>query len=155
MTLVIRASPSPTSLRIPPIKQDDLQRRGEGPLASPLQNLFLFNGLPCLPLPANLFLALSAHPLRPLPTPPPRDSQGGNVLLAEQNGSRDELSWRKERRSPQTAGAGLAHVGFPPLPPGFYGAKTLIKGNNPAFGEKSERSRQCGHGWGGWTIEST
>lgn len=34
----------------PSIKQDDLPRHREGPLASPLQNLFLFNGLPCHPL---------------------------------------------------------------------------------------------------------
>lgn len=63
MTLVIRASPSPTSLYIPSIKQDDLQRHKEGPLTSPLQNLFPFNGLPSLPLPSNLFLSLFVHPL--------------------------------------------------------------------------------------------
>lgn len=58
MTLVIRAGPSPTSLRIPSIKQLDLRRHREGPLASPLQNLFLFNGLPCLP-----FLLISSSPV--------------------------------------------------------------------------------------------
>lgn len=49
MTPVIRASPSPTSPRIPPIKHDDLQGLGEGALTSPLQNLFPFNGLPGSP----------------------------------------------------------------------------------------------------------
>lgn len=141
MTLVIRASPSPTSLHIPSIKQDDLRRRGEGPLASPLQNLFLFNGLPSLPslysLPL-LFCTPSPASLSPLP----RDSQCGKVAKHYRPNKtvnqRNKLSWQKERKRPQTEEAGLADVVFLRLPPGFYWGKKLIKLNNPTFREKLE-----------------
>lgn len=154
MTLVIRASPSPTSLRIPPLKHNDLQRLGEGPLASPLQNLFLFNGLPCLP-----FFLISSSPCRLAlsclcslcSSEGQSVGQGGSMLLAEQNGYRDKL---QERKWPPAAGAGLADVGFPRSPPGFYWGKKLIKVSNPAYGKKSECSRQCWPQRGGWEIQS-
>lgn len=150
MILVIRAGPSPTFLRIPSIKQDDLQRRGEGPRASPLQNLFPFNGLPCLPLPSNLFLSCLLTLLL----------LQGTVWVSRRQNATGHTKWIKNKRSkrsgqegrkqPQTAGAGLADVGFPRLPPGFYWGEKLIKVNNSAFGEKSERSRQWWQEHGGW-----
>ena len=127
MTPVIRASPSPTSLRIPPIKHDDLQGLGEGSLTSPLQNLFLFNGLPGSPLPL-VSSSPGRLPLRPASAPSslPRDSQGqgGNMPLAKHNGSRDQ---QKEGKWPQTPGAGLADVDSPRLHLAFIGERSLLK----------------------------
>lgn len=134
MTLVIRASPSPTSLPIPSIKQNDLQRHREGPLSSPLQNLFLFNGRPRLP-----FLPGPSPPLAgwlsPPPLPlPPRDSQPGKVaegywmhkMVKEQKKLPVQVGRRRGMRL-GTQGTGLAAVGGPTPPPGFYGGKKLIR----------------------------
>lgn len=76
---------SSLTLSIPPIKHCDLRGHREGPRASPLQDLFFFNGLPCLPLPPNLFLSCSlALPGSALPFPKGQSvCQGGKMPLAE------------------------------------------------------------------------
>ena len=136
----------------PSIKQNELPRHREGPLASPLQNLFLFNGLPCHPLPSNLFLScLHALPRAAVPFSSNsvsgwQNATGPTKWLEDQ---RKELSWQEGRKWPQTEGAGLADVGFAGLPPGFYWGKKLVKVRNPPASENSERSRR----W--WQGEST
>ena len=126
MTPVIRASPSPTSPRIPPIKHDDLQGLGEGALTSPLQNLVPFNGLPGSPSLWSLPLlvgCLSGLPLHPLLF------QGTVKVKVATCHWPDTMARGSSRRRKwlQAPGAGLADVGSPRLHPAFIGERSLLQ----------------------------
>lgn len=146
MTLVVRAGPSPTSLRIPSIKQLDLRRHREGTLASPLQNLSLFNELPCLP-----FLLISSSPVcSPSPAPLSPSLRDRRCVKVATCYWPEKAGKRPKERATLAEGEDVAParrgwtvgVGFPGLPPGFYWGEELVKARNSSFGGKSDCSRQ-------------
>lgn len=93
----------------------------------------------------------------PLP-PPPRDRQGGRRPLAAQNGERTKGvangSWQEEGIHLGTQGAGLAAVGLPTPPPGFYWGKKLIRASEFRPWWRIGMQGTVAGAWGGGGKES-
>jgi hypothetical protein len=100
--------------------------QSEGPLSSPLQNLFLFNGLLCLSLPSNHSLCLFAHSLLPLFFSSSKGQaacQGGRRLPAQQNGHRTKETSKQEEVAFRPKALGNTDVGLLRPPSDFYWGK--------------------------------
>ena len=79
---------------------------------------------------------------------------GLNQTVKEQKGWAE---WAVEESGRSLKRAGLADVGFPRLPSGFYWGKEFINVNNPTFSEKKKTGMlqtMVGGGHRGWENRS-